>query len=108
LALLVRRSASPVSRLFALCPRPPDGLEQYSIVKGFLEENHHSGRQRFSAGLLIFVDGDEHDGHTLAAISQHLQEFHAGHCYPATPISASWTAGLDRVPFRLLSRVRRL
>jgi hypothetical protein len=73
----------PVSRLFALCPRPPDGLEQYPIVKGFLEESHNSGRRRFSAGLLIFVDSDEHDGHTLTAISQHLQEFHANHhCYP--------------------------
>jgi hypothetical protein len=77
LALLVRRSARPVSRLFTLCLCPPDGLEQYPIVKGFLKGSHHSGRQRFRAGLLIFLNGDEHIGHMLASIGQTLQEFPA-------------------------------
>jgi hypothetical protein len=77
LALLVRSRASRVSRLLALCQRPPDSLQQYPIVKGVLEESHRPGRQRFPVRLLIFGGGDEHDGNTPAAVGQQLLEFHA-------------------------------
>jgi hypothetical protein len=59
LALPVRGSACRVSRLLAMCRRPPDALQQYPIVKEFLEASHRPGRQRFPAGLLTFVGGDE-------------------------------------------------